>query len=596
MRPLLLLILLVVTNAYDPSQVPPESNPSTDYRSHAALTDMPSFVVEETSRNRAATPCNLNAISAATGSALSSLVRDAPTNCLNGLFDYTNAQFKDTCNEADMTTIADGFASTVSSYDGTKATSSPGLTNFILYMRACYFILDNSRGTLPAYSANLIPKIRVGLDTFFKRPNIEAQNDANYYVDLAVLNFVTNIRNYLNYASTISAFLVKFFSNNAWKFGSNIQPMVIDAIFENLRLVHTDAAAATYFCKHPEIGQNLNDFLDKQGSLVNTNGDYIFRNAAGELVSLMTYSCLTTQVSGYLKKQLAKYTQTSAPKFYTSVAAKLAGLNTCANFNLCTYRSDLEKKTLPVTRTCNKTRTDTYRLRAQQITDAEFDEVCKRLAAQENHFHTLMKDNWKPVASDINSVLELIIFNSDEDYKFYATIIFGIDTKNGGIYMEGDPQKQGNLPRFYCFKQLNNGKFDVWNLEHEFSHYLDGRYNKVGGGDPSLYSMWWTEGSAEYAANKQQYRTMVDTCKAKQYPLSTIFANNRGSSKDRIYSYGYLAARFMFERHRTDVDTMLGFLRSASWSQYDKFIVGIGQKYDQEFISWCGCIANGKAC
>ena len=40
----------------------------------------------------------------------------------------------------------------------------------------------------------------------------------------------------------------------------------------------------------------------------------------------------------------------------------------------------------------------------------------------------------------------------------------------------------------------------IWNFEHEYTHYLDGRFNLYGGytGDPRIEG--WSEGFAEYFA------------------------------------------------------------------------------------------------
>ena len=46
-------------------------------------------------------------------------------------------------------------------------------------------------------------------------------------------------------------------------------------------------------------------------------------------------------------------------------------------------------------------------------------------------------------------------------------------------------------------------EFAVWNLRHEFTHYLDGRYNVQGDFQQSSQydTIWWSEGMAEYATH-----------------------------------------------------------------------------------------------
>ena len=72
----------------------------------------------------------------------------------------------------------------------------------------------------------------------------------------------------------------------------------------------------------------------------------------------------------------------------------------------------------------------------------------------------------------------------------------------------------------------------------------------------------------------------------RDYPLSTIFKNDYNSGQDRIYRWGYLAVRFMFERHRSDVDQILNFLRNNQYEEYQTFMNNIGTRYDSEWYSW----------
>ena len=54
--------------------------------------------------------------------------------------------------------------------------------------------------------------------------------------------------------------------------------------------------------------------------------------------------------------------------------------------------------------------------------------------------------------------------------------IYGIDTNNGGMYLEGDPAAAGNQPRFIAYEaEWVRPAFQIWNLNHEYTHYLDGR-------------------------------------------------------------------------------------------------------------------------
>jgi microbial collagenase len=617
MRFLILLTFVGICNALAvkqeqgaPPPAPPLSNPSINTEKHGQLRDpiepIASFDQAPSSK-RAAASCDLNGIIAASGDQLGSLVRDAPRQCINEIFNVVGSQAKSACNEADVSTIGNYFYGAASSYDPAKPEGTAGMLNFVLYLRACYYVQGYNEKDVGKYSSNLLALIRYGLDNFFKRPNLEAQNDAHYEIAREAISLVSNTHDYINYASTLAALLTRF--SNSWKFGSSVfiqratQHDVVNAIYDNFFRSHYEEKIATdYYCKpHLEVAQSLNDFLDRHGDLVNSKSEWIFQNTVGELGRFSKYACIYPTVSAMLKKQLAKYNENTAPKVFAAMMDTWAYYDSknCATYGFCNFKADLEKKILPYSKTCDKTYMDTFKVRAQQISDAEATEVCRRLKDQESYFHNLVKDNWKPVNPDTNALIEVVIFDNVDEYKFYAAKLFGISTDNGGMYIEGDPSVPGNVARYFCYERPKNGQFDVWNLEHEFTHYLDGRYDMKGdftASSSSGHTIWWLEGFAEYAANKNQYPSMSQDCAAKTYNLSTIINNTYSSGSNRVYHYGYLAARFMFERHRNDVDSILNYFRNGQYSQYESFITGIGSRYDQEFNQWCVCIAANKPC
>jgi microbial collagenase len=55
---------------------------------------------------------------------------------------------------------------------------------------------------------------------------------------------------------------------------------------------------------------------------------------------------------------------------------------------------------------------------------------------------------------------------------------------------------------------------------------------------------------------------------------------------NRAYRWGYMATRFMMEKHRADVDNVLGKFRIGDYSRYQTFMGQIGTSYDAEFAAW----------
>ena len=92
-----------------------------------------------------------------------------------------------------------------------------------------------------------------------------------------------------------------------------------------------------------------------------------------------------------------------------------------------------------------------------------------------------------------------MVFSNSDSYRTYSYFFFGNSTSNGGIYLEGEPSDSSNTARFYAYNADWLPESPVWNLEHEYIHYLDGRFIKYGpyhGGTQN--TLWWGEGLAEY--------------------------------------------------------------------------------------------------
>ncbi|HSG63063.1 MAG TPA: collagenase, partial [Pseudomonadales bacterium] len=215
--------------------------------------------------------------------------------------------------------------------------------------------------------------------------------------------------------------------------------------------------------------------------------------------------------------------------------------------------------------------------------------ACDVLTGQESYFHTKLETGKIPVSNDNNDDLELIVFNSSSDYQSFAGTFFGINTNNGGMYLEGSPAGLKNQARFIAYEaEWRQPDFHIWNLQHEYVHYLDGRYNLSGdfGRGISADTIWWIEGLAEYISYRDNNTRAIEMGETREFALSTIFKNNYDSGQDRIYRWGYLAVRFMFENHMDDVRQILTLLRNDKYTEYQALIDGIGTRYDNEWMGW----------
>ncbi|MEH8117034.1 collagenase [Aeromonas allosaccharophila] len=208
---------------------------------------------------------------------------------------------------------------------------------------------------------------------------------------------------------------------------------------------------------------------------------------------------------------------------------------------------------LPFELTCSPT----LRLRAQDLTLAQAEGICRELGDEEQRFHQQMETGEQPVADDHNEALELVIFNSSADWGRYGAALFGVSTDNGGIYIEGDPARPGNQARFFAYEaEWKRPAFQVWNLRHEYVHYLDGRFNLYGsfGHYPLNRTTWWAEGIAEYIAHGQCFARGLDNVAnrpANQRPtLAAILHLDYDQGGEMVYSWSYTVHRFLNDTGR----------------------------------------------
>ena len=247
---------------------------------------------------------------------------------------------------------------------------------------------------------------------------------------------------------------------------------------------------------------------------------------------------------------------------------------------------------------------DTVNLRSQALTPQMQQQACDILLQQEAFFHETFKTEGKPVKHDFNRNLRANIYHTREDYIKYAGHHFNIPTDNGGMYLEGYPDIPGNQAEFIAYEKEGQ----IWNLQHEYVHYLDGRYNLYGDFCLSLHdshsppencvqpapvyphTVWWSEGLGEYIVHPNHYPKTFATLKKElgKYKLSEIFntsySQNGGSS--RVYSWGYAAVRFMIENHRKEIEDMLKFTRAGDYARYQALVKNWGNRFDQEFEQW----------
>ncbi|ACJ31473.1 Dihydroxyacid dehydratase/phosphogluconate dehydratase [Shewanella piezotolerans WP3] len=234
-----------------------------------------------------------------------------------------------------------------------------------------------------------------------------------------------------------------------------------------------------------------------------------------------------------------------------------------------------------------------YTLHMQaSATTEQLNRSCSEISEHEVHFHQFFGTQGTPLPNDDNQSLDIYAFSSPDDYKKYAGAFFGISTSNGGIYLEGDPAKPDDNSIFIamvCDDDWVGNSCDysgqIYNLKHEFTHYLDGRYNRFDEYKYYKYDIAWVEGMAEYLSQGNNYPRTLHNVKGKTIPpLYNIMLMR--DSYDDLYQWAYFAMHYLANEHKAEVNLLAEALRAGDTDAYEATIKAVVTRTEAGFIDY----------
>lgn len=524
------------------------------------------------------------------GAALANYLVSLPDpECTYGLFSLTAAQGTGIYSANNLNAVASRFAQEATSYNA----SNIALVNLTLYLRAGYYLASGN--TIPAPSSSVMTSLRAPIKQLIDGNVLYASNAAWSNTASEVFKLITNLNDEAYYLPSVKNVFVRFTNTASNPNASNglLQSSAAGAFTGALTVMFYahDRANATSIIQDISYPTALNNFVvNNKAALLNTSSAYQLNDAENEAFRFMKYATLLPSVKPMVKNQLATSSMTGTDSdlwLNAASAVEYYDSTNCAEYGTCNYKTQLANIVLKTSYTCSPT----IKIRAQDMTAAQLQDSCNILGAEEGYFHTMLVSNQQPVANDNNKSLELVVFDDYTNYSKYAGVLFGIATDNGGMYLEGNPADVNNQARFIAHEaSWLRPAFSVWNLEHEYVHYLDGRFDMAGDFNAGVEkpTIWWIEGVAEYLSHKNNYQEAIDAAKVGTYKLSTIFGNTYSMSDyvARAYRWGYMAVRFMNEKHRSDVDAIVAKFRVGDYAGYQTYMANIGTKYDAEFAAW----------
>lgn len=512
------------------------------------------------------------------------------------IYNISGADATQIYSEANMIAIANAINARAPSYTGDDtldgkfdATNTSGLESLFYFLRGSFFVSFAHPDDVPVYSDAVKATIKTALRTFFNNSNAWKATDSNGGVLKEALINVDSA----DLGADFNDITIKVLNdyNADWKASFNMNAAA-NSVFTTLWRSQWNDEMKAIFTADDSILTALFNFQNTHRDLIGSNAEYVLQNAVNEMARLYHVDALFPRVKTLVKAVLDTTSKADETKALWIKAASMADYYDradCGYYDICGFAYTLEQETLSFNYQCS----DSLKIRAQDLYNDQAAWICEVLGNQESNFHAILGSGYQPVADDNNEALELVIFNSATDYQTYAGQFFGIATNNGGMYLEGAPINEKNQARFIAYEAAwMQPNFHVWNLQHEYVHYLDGRFDLYGGFQlgMTVNTVWWSEGLGEYISYGNGYERAIEVGQSQEFALSEIFKNDYNSGQTRVYQWGYLAVRFMFEKQKASVDHILSLTRTGKFTEYQEYMDNLGTSYDAEFTEW---LVNG---
>ena len=525
---------------------------------------------------RAATPCNSpEELRDLNGPDLISAVKNANlTNCLYGLYNSSFAG-TDYFSDQKLLDIVNAINELLTDYKGTTETGATELEKLVTYLRATHWS-ESSAGTNREFSLDYQNALKQSFEKYFNGDhfvNFTGDSSRDFmvrYEMLILLNSsnTSSLPYFKRISQAVSGYAASVDRSDGWgvTYEENGMTQLLTHYFNAVTYQPDEISALMQ--SEPEIVDNLLEFVKEDATwLIGKEREYQWSDAVSELGRLLQFKGeIANKVRPVIQQVLRDYqfrgTGSNGWVNAQSMVTNFDSENCYQYGDACSF--DLESAVLAGNHTCS----DTLKIRFEEpIADQNLDSICQSLAAEEVLFHQKFNQP-APVKNDNNTDLEVVIFSSSTEYQNYAGKFFGINTDNGGMYLEGEPSSNNNQARFIAFQATWLPEFTVWNLEHEYVHYLDGRFNQWGSfSDQPANSVWWGEGIAEYLSKQDNHENALAVAPNKTYSLSELFQTTyENGDTARVYYWGYLSVRFMFERHQEKLqERLLPSMRAAKY-------------------------------
>ncbi|MFB7493180.1 collagenase [Streptomyces sp. NPDC056161] len=274
----------------------------------------------------------------------------------------------------------------------------------------------------------------------------------------------------------------------------------------------------------------------------------------------------------------------SAP--WAKVATWLVWFDACAPYHVC--KDDIEKRLFPSTYTYGTDDMDGMQVRTALDRDTvdQLYYASKQVKAQ---FHRVLGTE-DPLAGDTNATLHIVLYASRADYENFHPLLTGMDTNNGGIYIERGVT-------FYTYQRRvpQDSSLTLEELfRHEYTHYLNGRWAVPGSfGEGPWYEGDRTTAMDEGTAEFFDGATRDDGIRVRKSLVQGIINDTAGGGPRmtvnqllhatydgdgfRFYDYAGTFFEFLWAEHPSLLKEMYRDLRSDDPAAFDAWRDRLGR-------------------
>lgn len=518
---------------------------------------------------------------------IESRVANSDYECMRTWFSPSLEQADVVFSTMSVSRITGGLKKAIEAYKGTKEQAQQ-IYYLGEFIKAAYKNRhDTFAKKLQPFPSELSVDIANTIQQFLRSPYALTEGREQQEALASMLIVVDSIRQLAIAAPDVFAILDSF---SADKSDSYYYRKAINNIFVAMAGHSQTKAFYDVIESDSSYIHRLSSFITNNEWAIGTDSEQLLGNAARELARLVKTEDAETKkvVVDTLDSLLKRYPLGGkSDRIWVGIAEMVDAYASdyLEQLGLSNSKSVLKQRIMTFSYDCR----GPARILAQEMTEAQAITSCETLNLKEDDFHQTVNTGYQPVADDHSDSVDVIVFKTKSDYSTYSSFLFDNTTNNGGQFLERDPSKQGNVPRFVAYQNGWDDDFSILNLEHEYVHYLDGRFNQYGDFHDTMREgsiVWWLEGFAEYMYYKEGYNAALVLGKEKTHTLADVFSTNYSDGLNRVYRWGYLAVRFMIEKHPEDVTELLGYSRTGQYKEWVKLLERLGPAYNTEFHSW----------